>query len=73
MLREDVLLPSSGSRIELTKETACTPHNLLAWLTVLNLKMEAVCTSEILVQFCHIAWHNIPEDSHCCENLHLTT
>lgn len=34
-----------------------------------NLKMEAMCSSKILVDFQWTAWHYIPEDNHCSENV----
>jgi hypothetical protein len=49
------------------------PFRLVSCSTCSALKMEAICSTEILGDFQQTTWHYIPEDrtlhNHCCENI----
>jgi hypothetical protein len=61
---------SSGLKIKLRKKAM---WKQVASRAPVTLKMEAVCSSEILIEFQQTTWRSSPEDStahnHHCENL----
>jgi hypothetical protein len=66
--QRNVLPPSSRPKSKLSKKTS-KQASQLAWLISSTLKLEALCSSETLINFYQNIWHDIPEDS----TFHATT
>jgi hypothetical protein len=53
------------SLLTFQRNILCYAHIVacLVYKYPLTLKIETICPSEILENFCHTTWHHVPEDS----------